>query len=555
MTTLRRSPALLLVAVALAGCMGGTTATAPAPAASSASLAPTSDAASPVGQVPAAGEAPAAAPERPVPTRAESRRDARAKGMGLVQADDVEAYANKVARQIVERNGLAKVDVAVVISADRTPGAYVERDGLVVVPVGLLMDFQNEDELAFLLAHEIAHVELGHHDRGWLQRHQEKAVRVVETATRVEDALGRSLRGFKGTEGGLDESYAKAQAYLTAADRVLFTYWSRKQEREADARGRALMKGAGYNPNAIEGVFEVMRRWEGIERQALVMLKEGLAVAGINDPETNGMIKELEDVFTGNVSEGRIAQQGATVSGGKGGSWLMKAAEFAKPGVDALGMKVGNAADAVTARLDIGHPSIDERKADMTRLNEADPFEGSFKATAYKKALSPAPTKAVLDSYRLAFEARQALDERQWPLAFEKAQAALRGPAADHAQQRLTIAAIRTARGDRKEARGDLGRATAVQEPALRPFVQLAADYEAEGDLGGVRAAINDAEASLGERPETMQARTRLLIREDNRNLAMVTAERCALKFPEARVGCMEPVGQGGGFRLPPFLR
>ena len=90
-------------------------------------------------------------------------------------------------------------------------GAFDTRlsaDGVLVMQVGTLLRLRDEDELTVLLGHELAHLEAGH------------------------AAARASMRG-------------------RAARHAL----ARRQEQEADARGRALAEAAGYDPGAASTLW------------------------------------------------------------------------------------------------------------------------------------------------------------------------------------------------------------------------------------------------------------------------------------------------------------
>ncbi|MBI5681916.1 MAG: M48 family metalloprotease [Deltaproteobacteria bacterium] len=62
--------------------------------------------------------------------------------------------ANVVAKQLSKIVGF---DIKVIIIDDKTPEAYVYPDGTVVLTKGILDIVKTNDELAFLIGHEIAH--------------------------------------------------------------------------------------------------------------------------------------------------------------------------------------------------------------------------------------------------------------------------------------------------------------------------------------------------------------------------------------------------------------
>ncbi|MBL7828853.1 MAG: M48 family metallopeptidase [Saprospiraceae bacterium] len=76
--------------------------------------------------------------------------------------DDVLApFVQKVHQQIVKADPSLK-DTRVILTAEPVPNAYSVGDGTIVVFTGLLSELENEDQLAFILCHELAHYQLRH---------------------------------------------------------------------------------------------------------------------------------------------------------------------------------------------------------------------------------------------------------------------------------------------------------------------------------------------------------------------------------------------------------
>lgn len=71
-------------------------------------------------------------------------------------------YFQKLIFEILDKNKLNKKDYKILISKDSEINAYNCGDGTIVVNYGLLTVLDNEDELVFVLCHEISHQELQH---------------------------------------------------------------------------------------------------------------------------------------------------------------------------------------------------------------------------------------------------------------------------------------------------------------------------------------------------------------------------------------------------------
>jgi predicted Zn-dependent protease len=106
--------------------------------------------------------------------------------------------------------------------------------GFVVVTTGLLRSIRTEDELAGILAHEVAHVQRGH------------TMQPVEAARRQEH-LSEGL--LKGTDQVVHAFFGKA--VQAGTDFVLDRGFGKKNELAADAFAARILEAAGYDPSAL----------------------------------------------------------------------------------------------------------------------------------------------------------------------------------------------------------------------------------------------------------------------------------------------------------------
>lgn len=106
--------------------------------------------------------------------------------------------------------------------------------GFVVVTTGLLRAARNEDELAAVLAHEVAHVQLGH------------PMQPVEAARKQEQLTGVLL------EGAGDVVHAFFGKVVSAGtDFVVDRGFGKRNELAADALAARILAEAGYDPGAL----------------------------------------------------------------------------------------------------------------------------------------------------------------------------------------------------------------------------------------------------------------------------------------------------------------
>jgi predicted Zn-dependent protease len=109
---------------------------------------------------------------------------------------------------------------------------------------GLLDRLSTEDQLAGVLAHELTHVRREH----WAYAYRDQQQRAIGLNLLLIFTRANS------TVGGL----------ASIANDVLFNLpFSRKHETESDNQGMDIMIKAGFNPNGIKEVFEILSKASG----------------------------------------------------------------------------------------------------------------------------------------------------------------------------------------------------------------------------------------------------------------------------------------------------
>ncbi len=132
---------------------------------------------------------------------------------------------------------------------DPTVNAFCMPGGKVVVYTGILKVTQNEDALAVVMGHEVAHALANHGNERMSQMMMAQlGLASLEVAMSQKPSQTRQL--------------LMAAAGLGAQVGVLLPF-SRKHESEADEIGLYLMAMAGYNPNEAAPFWERMNRMGG----------------------------------------------------------------------------------------------------------------------------------------------------------------------------------------------------------------------------------------------------------------------------------------------------
>ena len=176
-------------------------------------------------------------------------RQIRASGM-LVEDPLITEYINEIGHRIsAHANDGGQKFTFFVVDAP-TINAFALPGGFIGVHTGLIAASRSEDELAGVLAHEIAHV---------TQRHIARAVHAGRRQSILSTAimLGALLAGAAGAgPDAVQGAIAVAQG-AAAQQSINFT---RSNEYEADRIGMEALAASGFDPEGMASFFEVISR-------------------------------------------------------------------------------------------------------------------------------------------------------------------------------------------------------------------------------------------------------------------------------------------------------
>jgi predicted Zn-dependent protease len=190
-------------------------------------------------------------------------------------------YDNLLIQDVVNRLGQkvapkpSKHLYAFKLIADPVPRAETLATGTIYISTGLVSLLQNEAQLAYVLAHEAAHVHRNH----WFNRIQLDTARPIYEQERQKNAnaskgvktwlgsiagasIGAAVAGKEGAAigalAGAGTTYAVASVLEAKNEKQLTLDWFREEEDEADELAFNSLLDAGYNVRQIPNLYTLL---------------------------------------------------------------------------------------------------------------------------------------------------------------------------------------------------------------------------------------------------------------------------------------------------------
>ncbi len=158
--------------------------------------------------------------------------------LAVIDAPDVVDYVTGIGQRIVQKLDRPSFTYQFTVVRDPRINAFAVPGGYVYVHTGLLVAAHSDDEVAGVLAHELAHVHARH-----VARQREKT-QLLSYAT----LLGTLLTIIQPAAGAL----------ASAASQAVTLQYIREFEQEADYLGARYMRAAGYDPRGMLDFFKLL---------------------------------------------------------------------------------------------------------------------------------------------------------------------------------------------------------------------------------------------------------------------------------------------------------
>lgn len=171
----------------------------------------------------------------------------------LVHNRVLSAALDNILAEIKAKNPVIPADIRVLLLRDGTPDAYTIGDGHIFLSMGLFDYLESEDQVAGVLAHEIAHL-LMRHSLSALKRNYE------EDRASVADVKALRRSGLKKADRAFD--LVKNSVYR---NRKI----SREHEMHADSLGYLLLKNTRYHAGAFPDALGLITYYDTIRPNGL----------------------------------------------------------------------------------------------------------------------------------------------------------------------------------------------------------------------------------------------------------------------------------------------
>lgn len=420
----------------------------------------------------------------------------RADSYGLISVPEINNYLNGVRSRLVRASEVSGVPGKIYVTADPQLEGTTTPDGNSFVSWNLLKYMSSEDDVAALIAHELAHSLLGHCNSSaygqyiqrtrWLHRFgMEIVLDTRNSSTNIQQ---------KGLKKGEVSQLNNLQLAATLATKVVSPSWQRTQERSADLLGVDLMIAAGYNPDGMINMLSIIKQYDDNNRKG---------------PDWDKLGKNLMSLSQGDT---RLKLQG---------------------GVGVVEMLWGH-----------DHPDAVSRTADiqdyLARQYDDSELINSYQRSGWEKARRNPVFRKLLAAYEGALDAQKLLEEGKSDEAYRKSQSTI-GQVRNQAYPAFIYAWALDAAGKPKEAQVALKLALDNhQEGSGKVYNKFAAMLSSNGKHKDAYQVMSIGYERFGKAPQLVPGMVRYQRLSGDRKQASETARMCALNYPDYSDVCAE---------------
>lgn len=430
---------------------------------------------------------------------------------GVVPEARLVGKLNDIGARLLAVQPVTEVPIRFVVTGGRGLGdASAMHDGVIGIPLAIIADAESEDELAYVVAHEISHVILNHHNAEWLANTNEKLANFAEYGFASAVELGAAYGLFdQNDQADLEKQqlllWVGSQASLFLTETALTPSWSRDQEIEADLLAFDLMVRAGYDANQGQIFLErLMQYFEATEGDPFAARRAELDARA---EERQSFLEALG----GMVARLRLE-------------------------IDALTTDLEERHPETQERLDALIEYIEEHYEEME--DELDSREADQEG--WQRFKKQPQVAELLTIYRAAWETRNYIDAVDFKSAEQKAFASIKGRGSSLALPRSNFAVLRGLQGEKRKQQINLERALKGPEPSFDVYRNAIGIYRSEGNIKQADRLIDDAWARFKEPPGLYPFRIDVLLRNNDREAARDLTATCRLVFRDNARSCVK---------------
>jgi Zn-dependent protease with chaperone function len=425
----------------------------------------------------------------------------RASDYGLVPLPEFTAYADEILEALKGASKLIGIPGSTFVTNRLDFDAQATPDGNIYITLGAVKTLESEDALAALLAHELAHVVLGHHETDLfvtIQKQIQMVGAMVQGLRRNVESIQQKARGKAAEQGTLTsrdmQLLQKVQLVIEVSDGILHPTWNRRQEQEADQFAADLTQQLGYSyGNGMKAVLGYIAAAEEKRNEAAAAHRQ-----------------ELQEVAQGDLGK-------------------LMAAEL-KQLFGFLGRR---------------HDDADTRNKALDAYFDAtypDAAPTASKPNRFASVKDSPEVTALIRAYEDAAQAVKMLHEGDGTQALTTANRAAgqRAAAAQHGYPLLVLSQALRAQGQIKPANAALVRSTQSDEPVFKAHVQYASHLAETGNRDGAVAAIERAFELFRRAPNTYPELIGFYRNVGHKERVQQLLNECVTTLPSIRESCAE---------------
>jgi len=199
---------------------------------------------------------------------------------GLTQDKALDNYVSQVGNKMAAGTHRPHMPYSFQVVNATYVNAYAFPGGSIACTRGIMLNLENEAELAALLGHELGHVNARH-----------TAEQMSKSS--VTQAVVGGLAALAGTQGAAYGQMATQLGSLSTG--ALLAHYSRDNEREADALGMDYMVRSGYGPQGMVGLMDMLRSTSKHQPSAIELM---FATHPMSDERYQNAVKTEQTKYT-----------------------------------------------------------------------------------------------------------------------------------------------------------------------------------------------------------------------------------------------------------------